>query len=220
MIKKKFDKYGTKSIYIRLNVLKGVINRMAVSDGELIEKFNNKNKEAFEELIQRYQHKVYNTTFRMLGNHEDALDMAQEAFIRVYKSLANFKQNSSFSTWLFRITTNICRDELRKRQRKLKTLSISGGEEKNKIILEDDEKNNPEKISMSQELSITIQEKVNQLPTEQKMVFVLREFQDLSYQEIADILDISIGTVKSRLSRARKALREDLNKIIKNGGLE
>jgi len=197
-----------------------VINRMAVSDGELIERFNNENKQAFEELIMRYQHKVYNTTFRMLGNHDDALDMAQETFIRVYKSLTSFRKNSSFSTWLFRITTNICRDELRKRQRKLKTLSISGGEEKNKIILGDDEKNNPEKISMSKELSTTIQEKVNQLPTEQKMVFVLREFQDLSYQEIADILDISIGTVKSRLSRARKALREDLNKIIKNGGLE
>ena len=197
-----------------------MINRMAVSDGELIERFNNENKEAFEELIQRYQHKVYNTTFRMLGNHEDALDMAQETFIRVYKSLASFKKNSSFSTWFFRITTNICRDELRKRQRKLKTLSISEGEEHNKIILEDDEKNNPEKISISQELSTTIQEKVNQLPTEQRMVFVLREFQDLSYQEIADILDISMGTVKSRLSRARKALREDLNKIIKNGGLE
>ncbi len=193
---------------------------MAVSDGELIERFNNENNEAFEELIIRYQHKVYNTTFRMLGNHEDALDMAQETFIRVYKSLASFKKNSSFSTWLFCITTNICRDELRKRQRKLKTLSISGGEENNKIILEDDEENNPEKISMSEELSTTIQEKVNQLPTEQKIVFVLREFQELSYLEIATILDISMGTVKSRLSRARQTLRRDLNEIIKNGGLK
>ncbi|MFP4662629.1 MAG: RNA polymerase sigma factor [Halanaerobiales bacterium] len=194
---------------------------MAITDGELIKQFNNGNKDVFEELIQRYQDKVYNTTFRMLGNHEDAMDMAQETFIRVYRSLDNFKGNSSFSTWLFNITGNICRDELRKRQRSLKTYSLSSDKNINADIPEDTEqKNNPEKASLSRELSITIQQKVDQLPGEQKIVFVLREFENLSYQEIADVLDISLGTVKSRLSRARRALRKDFNKIIKNGGSE
>ncbi|MFW6287751.1 MAG: RNA polymerase sigma factor [bacterium] len=194
---------------------------MAVTDGELIKEFKNGNKQVFEELIQRYQDRVYHTTFRMLGNHEDAMDMAQETFIRVYKSLGNFKSKSSFSTWLFSITGNICRDELRKRQRSLKTYSLSSDDRFNNDLPEDsDRKSNPEKASLSRELSSTIQKKVDQLPEEQKFVFVLREFEDLSYQEIAEILDISLGTVKSRLSRARRALRDDLNKIIKNGGSE
>src|SRR5690554_7915446 len=90
---------------------------MALSDSQLIYQFNYGDKEAFSQLIERYQHKEYNTTFRMLGNHEDALDLAQESFIRVYKNLSNFKDNSAFSTWLFWITTNLCHDELRRRKR-------------------------------------------------------------------------------------------------------
>ncbi|MFW6022320.1 MAG: RNA polymerase sigma factor [Halanaerobiaceae bacterium] len=193
---------------------------MTVSDNELINKFNNGDKDAFEELVNRYQHKVYNTTYRMLGNHEDAMDMAQETFLRVYKSLKKFKKNSSFSTWLFTITGNICRDKLRKRQREIKTYSLADDENSTKIIPENnDNKNIPEKVSISQEISEEIQEKVDLLPYEQKIVFVLREFEDFSYKEIADILDISIGTVKSRLSRARRSLRQDLYGIIQNGGI-
>lgn len=193
---------------------------MVLSDSELINQFNNGNKEAFTKLIERYQHKIYNSTFRMLGNHEDARDMAQETFIRVYKNLSKFEANSSFSTWLFRITTNICRDELRRRQRKIKTSNLSGEEASERNLQGMKEINNPEKISIANELNVTIQELVNQLVPEQKTVFVLREFEGLNYQEIANVLDISMGTVKSRLSRARRALREDLNKIIKNGGLQ
>src|SRR5690554_3014319 len=92
---------------------------MALSDSELIHQINNGNEKAFTELIERYQNKVYNTAYRILGNHEDALDLAQESFIRIYKNLNKFQGKSSFSTWLFRITTNLCRDELRKRKRKL-----------------------------------------------------------------------------------------------------
>ncbi len=192
---------------------------MKISDQELIKEFHQGNEEAFTVLIERYQHKVYNSTFRMLGDHDDALDMAQETFIRVYKSLSNFKGNSSFSTWLFRITTNICRDELRKRQRKLTTYSLSENEDKKKNLKSVEEKNNPERLSMTKELNTEIQKKIDLLNPKQKAVFVLKEFQDLSYQEIADILEISMGTVKSRLSRARRSLRKDLNQIIRNGGL-
>ncbi len=186
---------------------------MALSDSELIHQINNGNEKAFTELIERYQNKVYNTAYRILGNHEDALDLAQESFIRIYKNLNKFQGKSSFSTWLFRITTNLCRDELRKRKRKLVIQ-----EENFSNIYQEEE--NPEKISLSRELNSLIQEKIDSLVPEQKVVFTLREFQGLSYQEIADILEVSMGTVKSRLSRARQALREDLFEIISKGGLE
>jgi RNA polymerase sigma-70 factor, ECF subfamily len=191
---------------------------MALADSELINQFNNGNEQAFTELIERYQHKVYNTSFRMLGNHEDALDLAQESFIKVYQNLNRFKFNSSFSTWLFKITSNLCRDKLRKKQHILTTYSMS--EDKiNKKAMENIEKaDNPENISISRQLSISIQEKIDQLSPKHKTVFVLREFEGLSYEEIAAVLEISVGTVKSRLSRARRSLREDLNKIIKDGG--
>jgi len=193
--------------------MKGVTCWMALSDSELIYRINNGDEKAFNELIERYQNRVYNTAYRIMGNHEDALDLAQESFIRIYKNLKNFKGRSSFSTWLFRITTNLCLDELRKRKRKPELQE----ENFQNIYKEED---NPERISLSRELNQLIQEKIDLLAPEQKIVFTLREFQGLSYQEIADITGISIGTVKSRLSRARQNLREDLNKIIGKGGLE
>ncbi len=194
---------------------------MALSDIELVQEFKDGSEQAFAELIERYQHRVYNTTLRMLGNREDALDTAQECFIKVYKNIKKFKGDSSFSTWLFRITTNACRDELRKRKRRLPVYTdINSDDENNTIQNISNGSNEPEKITISRDINESIQELVNQLPEDQKLVFILREFQDLSYQEIAEILDISMGSVKSRLSRARRSLRQDLNKIIKNGGLE
>ncbi|MEJ6951112.1 RNA polymerase sigma factor [Natronospora cellulosivora (SeqCode)] len=187
---------------------------MGLSDIELVKKFKQGDDHAFEILVEKYQHKVYNTTFRILGNHQDALDIAQESFIRVYKNLNKFKGNSSFSTWLFRISTNLCRDELRKRQRGFTECDI----EENDYEIK--EKNNPENISLKKEFNDELQEQISTLPLEQKTVLVLREFQGLSYKEIANILNISMGTVKSRLSRARQTLRDSLNDIINEGGIK
>lgn len=191
---------------------------MGITDLELVNKFKSGNNQAFTELVNRYQHKIYNTTFRMLGNHDDALDIAQETFIRVYNNLKKFKAKSSFSTWLFTVTTNLCRDELRKRKNNLKTFSISNYEQE--MELEDNYntiKNNPEEISLNKELQKIIQKKIDQLQSDQKTVIILRDVQGLSYKEIAKILGISMGTVKSRLSRARTILRDDLKNIIEGG---
>ncbi|MFW5992012.1 MAG: RNA polymerase sigma factor [Halanaerobiaceae bacterium] len=185
---------------------------------ELIKRYKAGDKQAFTELINRYQHRVYNTTFRMLGNHEDALDTAQETFIRVFNNIDNFKFKSNFSTWLFRITGNLCRDELRKRNNNLKMYSIQN--DRPDLETRDQKegnKNNPEKISLNKELQKVIQEKIDQLPQTQKTVIVLRDIQGFSYKEIAEVLDISMGTVKSRLSRARSGLRNRLNRIKKGG---
>ncbi len=190
---------------------------MAVSDLELIEKFKMGDEGVFEEIVRRYQKKVYNSTYRMMGNHEDAWDLAQEAFLRVYRNLNRFQGRSSFSTWLFTITTNICRDELRKRQRQIKAHSLSepirvkDGEIERDIV---DDSMIPEDISLQRELRDEIQEVINNLPEEQKEVIVLREIQGFSYEEIAEIVGVAIGTVKSRISRGRRNLRQELDSLI------
>ena len=193
---------------------------MELSDANLITKFKQGDEKSFEYLVERYQHKIYNTTFRILGNHDDALDLAQETFIRVYNNLNTFKGKSTFSTWLFKISTNICRDELRKRQTRISTYNLSEADHQKTSYQKSNEHQDPEKISLKNELNKNIQVKIEQLPSEQKTILVLREFQDLSYAELSEVLDISMGTVKSRLSRARKALRSELYDIINEGGIK
>ncbi|AZR73789.1 hypothetical protein BBF96_10565 [Anoxybacter fermentans] len=189
---------------------------MAVSDKELIEMFKKGEEKAFEEIVRRYQKKVYNTIYRILGNPEDANDLAQEVFIRVYRKLHLFQGKASFSTWLFTITSNLCRDELRKRQRRLKIRSLSepirykDGEIEQEIL---DESMTPERISINRELRDEIQAVIDKLPDEQKEAIVLREFQGFSYEEIAEIVGVALGTVKSRISRARRNIREELSNL-------
>lgn len=184
---------------------------------ELIMCFKRGEETVFEELVKRYQKRVYNTTYRMLGSPEDASDMAQETFLRVYRNLNNFREDASFSTWLFKITTNICRDYLRKEKRNSVKISyeenITEKLSPNRSELPG-EQNNPEEISLRLETQNEIQSLINKLPEKQKEVLVLREFQNFSYEEMAAILDISIGTVKSRLSRARKTIRQNLKEIV------
>lgn len=189
---------------------------VAVSDKELIEMFKKGEEKAFEEIVRRYQKKVYNTIYRILGNPEDANDLAQEVFIRVYRKLHLFQGKASFSTWLFTITSNLCRDELRKRQRRLKIRSLSepirykDGEIEQEIL---DESMTPERISINRELRDEIQAVIDKLPDEQKEAIVLREFQGFSYEEIAEIVGVALGTVKSRISRARRNIREELSNL-------
>jgi len=184
---------------------------------ELIKRFKMGDENVFEELVKRYQQRVYNTTYRMLGSPEDASDMAQETFLRVYHNLPKFRENSSFSTWLFKIATNICRDYLRKEKRDFTRMSYEENftERHNSSILDiPGENESPEEISVRLEIQKEVQKLINNLPYEYKEVIILREFQGFSYEEMANILEISIGTVKSRLSRARENLRQDLKKLV------
>lgn len=189
---------------------------MTASDLKLIEDFQKGDEEVFEELVRRYQKKVYNSTYRMMGNHEDAWDLAQESFLRVYRNLRRFQGKASFSTWLFTITTNICRDELRKRQRRVKTQSLSqaiqteDGEIERELV---DVSMIPEEISLNRELQAEIQEVIDKLPVEQREAIILRELQGFNYGEIAEITGVAVGTVKSRISRGRRSLRNLLNNL-------
>ncbi|NLW45632.1 MAG: sigma-70 family RNA polymerase sigma factor [Syntrophomonadaceae bacterium] len=171
---------------------------------------------AFEQLAEKYQHKIYNLAYRYMGCEEDASDMAQEALIKAYRSLATFKGESSLSTWLYRITTNVCLDELRKRRRTLHMISLDepvatvDGDEIERDIA--DPSPTADIIYQKKETEVYIQSLINKLKPEQKAVVILRDVMGLTYEEIAEVLNCSIGTVKSRLSRGREILRK---KIVK-----
>jgi RNA polymerase sigma-70 factor (ECF subfamily) len=179
----------------------------------LLKKSKNGQPDAFERLIAEHQKRVYNIALRMLGNPEDASDAAQEVFIRVFKSLHGFKGQSSFSTWIFRITKNVCLDELRKRKRRNfisidKEIDYGDGAVKLQI---EDERFTPEESAERAELSYNVRNSIAKLPEQHRILIILRDIQNFSYDEIARILQIPDGTVKSRINRARKALREIIN---------
>ena len=166
---------------------------------------------AFEELVRLHQNQVFSIALRMSGNREDALDISQETFVRVWRALPQFNSESKFSTWLYRIVSNICTDFYRKNSR-MQTVSITTSyDEGEDTQLElPDEKHSPERSVENDELSDALERAINELKPEWKTVFVMREISDMSYSEIAEALEIEEGTVKSRLFRARRQLQEIL----------
>lgn len=185
---------------------------MSYDERDLLEKSKKDDIQAFESLVEAYQKKVFNIALRMVGNYDDAGDMAQEVFIRIFKSIGNFKGQSLFSTWVYRITANVCMDELRKRKNK-KVLSID-----EEIRLEDggmkreieDGRPAPDVAVERNELRKAVDEAIKSLPQDHKIVIILRDIQGFSYEEMTGILKCPEGTVKSRISRARQALKEIL----------
>ena len=195
---------------------------MSINEKLLLERSKAGDVAAFEILIEAYQKKIFNLAYRIVGNYDDAGDQAQEALIRIFKSIANFKEQSSFSTWVYRITTNVCLDEIRRKKNK-RTLSLDeeihfeDGEMKRQIISDDPL---PDEIAEREELRSIVSSAIESLPEEQRIVITLRDIQGLSYEEIAEVLDCPSGTVKSRINRARQALkivlltkREHLNEV-------
>ncbi|NLJ72905.1 MAG: sigma-70 family RNA polymerase sigma factor [Syntrophomonadaceae bacterium] len=169
---------------------------------------------AFEQLVIQYQNKIYALSYRYMGNEEDAYDMTQEAFLKAYRSLRTFKGDSSFGTWMYRVATNVCLDELRRRKRRIMPLSLdepvatTDGDELAKEL--PDTSLTPDIIYEQKEFSEYIQSLLNEMKADHKSVIVLRDIMELSYEEMAEVLNCSLGTVKSRLSRARNTLRKKL----------
>nr|WP_068555001.1 sigma-70 family RNA polymerase sigma factor [Thermotalea metallivorans]KXG77098.1 ECF RNA polymerase sigma-E factor [Thermotalea metallivorans] len=183
-------------------------------ENNLIEKSKQGDVESFETLIREYQTVAFNIAFRMLGNMEDANDVTQEALIKVYKSIKTFHGQSSFSTWLYRIVTNTCLDELRKRKRQ-KAYSYHHPIETEDGEIErdmEDYGNSTEEIVERKETIKSIQDAINALPEQHKTVIVLRDIRGFNYEQIAEILDCPQGTIKSRISRARISLKEIIEK--------
>jgi len=181
------------------------------ADIELVERSKQGDPVAFEELVIMHQKLIYNLAYRMMGNEEDACDVVQEAFLRAFKSLKKFNMKSSFSTWLYRIASNICIDQLRK-NKKFRVYPMSYqdnfSENNTKFAVESDDL--PEEQAERRETRKRVNQAINKLPEEHRIIVVLRDIQGMSYKEIAEILKLNIGTVKSRINRARLSLKKEL----------
>ena len=162
---------------------------------------------AFEQLVTKYEKTVYNLALRMTGNAEDAADMMQEAFLKAYRSLKNFRGDSKFSVWLYRIVSNVCLDFLRSKSRKpTVSLTAENDEGEETEIEVADLAPNPEECLMSSLTKDAINRGLKALPPEQREILLLREVSGLSYEEISEALGLELSTVKTRIFRGRKRL--------------
>ena len=166
---------------------------------------------AFETLVERYQQQVYNLALRMVSSHADAQDLAQEAFIRAWRALPSFHRTAQFSTWLYRLTSNICIDFLRaQKRRKVVSLTMLQDDEDKQWELPDGDPL-PEQRMIDREEREALGRAFRALDPDYRQVLTLRIVNGCSYQEIGEILNLPEGTVKSRLSRARDQLRKKMN---------
>ena len=169
---------------------------------------------AYADIVNLYQHKLYQVCYRMLGNKQEAEDIAQEAFIRAYINLHSYDQKRKFSTWLYRIATNLCIDRIRKKKPDYYLDAEVAGTEGLDMYsqIAADEKL-PEEAVEQMELQDRIQYEISRLPDKYRSVIVLKYIEELSLQEISEILDMPLGTVKTRIHRGREALRKQLNNL-------
>jgi RNA polymerase sigma-70 factor (ECF subfamily) len=178
----------------------------------LIERCKRGDRAAFNELLQRYEKQVYNLAYRLTGNYDDAQDIASEVFVRVFNSISKFRGDSAFSTWLFRVVTNVYLDERKRRTSHPVSsleeyLEMEDGPVKRQV---EDGAPGPQELAEQSERTRALQEAINGLPEFQRVMITLYHVQELPYEEIAEILNMPLGTVKSRLNRARRALRDKL----------
>ncbi len=190
-----------------------------IEDIGLVERCQQGISEAFDELVLKYQKKVFNVAYRLLNNYDEANDIAQEVFVRVYKNIGGFRKESSIFTWLYRITVNLSMNRLKVLNRERKRLdslddpiSTEEGEVKKEISA-----NGPLPLDMlvQKERSELIQKALTSLDDEFRTILVLRDIEGLSYEEIAQILKINVGTVKSRLHRGRMMLKDKLQGVLR-----
>ena len=187
-----------------------------MQDELLIRRAQHGDADAFEQLLLEHQKNVYNLCYRMAGNPDDAMDLSQETFLRAWRCLDQYQFASAFSTWLYRLCSNICIDFLRKRRRQQTvplTFEDADGEEQTYAV--PDAQPLPEEQVELKLTRETLAAAMAQLLPEHRAVLQLRVVNEMSYEQIADVLDIQIGTVKSRLSRARNQLK----KILERGNL-
>lgn len=163
---------------------------------------------AFEELVMTYQHRVFGVALRMLGNRAEAEDVAQEAFVRAHRALGAFRGDAKLSTWLYAITSRLCLNRLASGERRL----IRHGEDA--LLRLSDAGPRPDAALERRELETALGRAIAELPEDRRIVVVLRDIEGLSYEEIAQVLELELGTVRSRLHRARAELKEKLERFL------
>jgi len=183
---------------------------MDFSDEQLINMSVKGDASAFGVLVERYQNKAYAISIKIVQNHDDALDCVQDSFIKAFRSLSSFNFQSSFNTWLYRIVTNTSLDLLRKNKKYQSNIPIekplSGDDDDDYFIQIEDRKADVENIAVSNQTVIAVREAISQLSEDLKKVIILFDIEQFSLIEVSKILNIPVGTVKSRLFRAREKL--------------
>jgi len=186
---------------------------MEENEQNIVDRICQGNTEAFQELVERYKKKIYFLSYDILGDHHEAEDISQEVFIKVFRSLKNFRRDSKMSSWIYKITTNTCIDALRKRKSKPKInlwdfnhISIKNNVEEGSTRIQ-----NPELSADASIMQRRIQNALYKVTPRERAVFVMRHYNDLEIKEIAEVLNVSSGTVKSMLFRALNKLRKELS---------
>lgn len=191
------------------------------SEAWLIERAQQQDESAFDQIVELYADKLYNYIVRMLGNSQDAEDVLQEVFLRAYQGLPQFDGRASLSTWLFRIATNLCIDHYRKQERRVKTVSIyreradDSEDENEEWEFPDMQTPDPMQAVLDKELQEVVERAVQELSPKLKTILLMYDVEGLSYEEIAQALRIPMGTVKSRLHLARTEIQKKVSAYLR-----
>jgi RNA polymerase sigma-70 factor (ECF subfamily) len=184
-----------------------------MTDAQLIDKFLEGDINAFNVLVRRWEKSIYNFVLRQTGKPEEAKDHCQEAFIRAYRNLKQLRDPQKFSTWIYRIALNVCRDEMKKRQRR-KTFSLNGFDEHEENIpnpglkMEKNASSDPHIAAQNRDVKALLNRALQSIPEEQRVVIIMKEYQGLKFSEIAETLGISVNTAKSRMYYGLSALKK------------
>ena len=184
-------------------------------DNDLVKRVQQGEKAAFDLLVLKYQQKVVNLVSRFISDHAECQDVAQEAFIKAYRALGSFRGDSQFYTWLYRIAANTAKNHLASRSRKTPAYSVDVDDAEHfsgESGLKD--YTNPENMLLTDEIKQTVFAAIEKLPDDLKSAITLREIEGLSYEDIAEVMDCPIGTVRSRIFRARDAIDKELRPLL------
>lgn len=190
-----------------------MLTKIEQTDYQLVERVQRGDKRAFDLLALKYQHRIVNLIGRYIGDADEVMDVTQEAFIKAYKALPRFRGDSAFYTWLYRIAINTAKNHLVSRSRRPPNtdIDIDGEFQTDSVVLRDDA--GPESALVTSELEQAIFEAIDNLPDELKVAVTLREFEGLSYEEIAEVMECPVGTVRSRIFRAREAIEKSIGQL-------
>jgi RNA polymerase sigma-70 factor, ECF subfamily len=195
--------------------------REKVTERRLVRRLRRGDERAFATIVRTYQQRVFNMVFRFLGNREEAEDVAQDVFVTVYQSAASFRGDSKFSTWLYRVTVNHCKNRLKYLKRRGRHMGRPLDEIAEHQIAQGSGETQPayhaaiprpDDLAAGRQLEALIQREMAKMDEDHRLLLVLRDIQGLSYQEMAEVTGLNVGTIKSRLHRARLALKEALTR--------
>lgn len=187
---------------------------MQSRDWDLVKRAQAGDMAAFTELVVHYKDRLFNFIYRMIHSREEAEDLLQEVFLRVYKSLSSYSPQFQFSTWIYRIAQNLCIDTLRKQRVPTVSVDCPLGDDEDLVMELPDQSMSPEVLFESADLRREVESAIADLPPKYRAVIVLRHLQGLSYEEISLITDLPVNTVKTHIFRARRILRERLKDVV------